>query len=62
MIKVGSIVQSKYLMGRRAKPGKLGVVLELRNTAEEADALARVFYPQTRKGGWIHTKDMKVVA
>jgi hypothetical protein len=62
MIKVGSIVQSKYRMGRRAKPGKLGLVLELRNTEEEAFGLARVLYPKTGKQGWVVVKDMKVVS
>ena len=62
MIEVGNMVQSKYLMGRRAKPGNLGLVMELRNTAEEADTLAHVYYPKTRTFGWVHTKDMKVVA
>ena len=62
MIKVGSIVQSKYRMGRRAKPGKHGLVLELRNTEEEAFGLAHVYYPKTRTFGWVVTKDMKVVA
>jgi len=62
MIKVGSMVQSKYLMGRKAKPGKLGLVMELRNTEEEAFGLAHVYYPKTRTFGWVQTKDMKVVA
>ena len=62
MIKVGSMVQSKYLMGRKSKPGKLGLVMELRNTEEEANVLAHVYYPKTRTFGWVHTKDMKVVA
>ena len=62
MIKVGSMVQSKYLMGRKAKPGKLGLVMDLRNTAEEADALAHVYYPKTRTFGWVHTKDMQVIS
>ncbi len=61
MIKVGSMVQSKYLMGRKAKPGKLGLVMELRNT-DCVDVLAHVYYPKTRTFGWVHTKDMKVVA
>ena len=62
MIKVGSMVQSKYLMGRRAKPGNLGLVMELRNTEEEAFGLAQVYYPKTRTFGWVVSKDMKVVA
>ena len=62
MIKVGNMVQSKYSMGRRAKPGNLGLVLQLRNTAEEANAMAHVYYPKTRTFGWVVTKDMKVVA
>ena len=62
MIKVGSMVQSKYLMGRKAKPGKLGLVMDLRNTAEEANVLAHVYYPKTRTFGWVHVKDMRVVA
>ena len=61
MIKVGSMVQSKYTLSS-GKEGYIGLVLELRNTAEEADALAHVFYPKTRAGGWVHIKDMKVVA
>jgi len=62
MIKVGSMVQSKYSMGRRAKPGNLGLVLQLRNTEEEAFGLALVFYPKTGKQGWVVVKDMKVVS
>ena len=62
MIKVGSIVQSRYLMGRKAKPGNLGLVMDLRNTEVEADALAHVYYPKTRTFGWVVAKDMKVVA
>ena len=62
MIKVGSMVQSKYLMGRKAKPGNLGLVMELRNTEEEAFGLAHVYYPKTRTFGWVVVKDMKVVA
>jgi len=36
--------------------------MDLRNTAEEADALAHIYYPKTRTFGWVHIKDMKVVA
>jgi len=61
MIKVGSMVQSKYVLSN-GKEGNLGLVMDLRNTAEEADALAHVYYPKTRTFGWVVAKDMKVVA
>ena len=61
MIKVGSMVQSKYRLSN-GKPGYLGLVMEMRNTAEEASAVAHVYYPKTRTFGWVVTKDMKVVA
>jgi len=61
MIKVGSMVQSKYVLSS-GKEGNLGLVMDLRNTAEEADALAHVYYPKTRTFGWVVVKDMKVVA
>ena len=61
MIKVGSMVQSKYVLSS-GKEGNLGLVMDLRNTAEEADALAHVYYPKTRTFGWVVAKDMKVVA
>ncbi len=61
MIKVGSMVQSKYRLSS-GKEGNRGLVMDLRNTAEEADALAHVYYPKTRTFGWVVAKDMKVVA
>ena len=61
MIKVGSMVQSKYRLSS-GKEGNLGLVMDLRNTAEEADALAHIYYPKIRTFGWVHIKDMKVVA
>ncbi len=61
MIEVGSMVQSKYVLSN-GKEGNLGLVMDLRNTAEEADALAHVYYPKTRTFGWVVAKDMKVVA
>ena len=61
MIKVGNMVQSKYVLSD-GKEGNLGLVMDLRNTAEEADALAHVYYPKTRTFGWVAVKDMKVVA
>ena len=61
MIKVGNMVQSKYVLSN-GKEGNLGLVMDLRNTAEEADALAHVYYPKTRTFGWVVAKDMKVVA
>ena len=61
MIKVGSMVRSKYRLSS-GKYGNLALVMDLRNTAEEADALAHVYFPKTRSFGWVHTKDMKVVA
>jgi hypothetical protein len=61
MIKVGNMVQSKYVLSN-GKEGNLGLVMDLRNTAEEADALAHVYYPKTRTFGWVASKDMKVVA
>ena len=61
MIEVGSMVQSKYRLSS-GKEGNLGLVMDLRNTAEEANALAHVYYPKTRTFGWVSIKDMKVVA
>ena len=61
MIKVGNMVQSKYRLSS-GKEGNRGLVMDLRNTAEEADALAHVYYPKTRTFGWVVAKDMKVVA
>ena len=61
MIKVGNMVQSKYVLSS-GKEGNLGLVMDLRNTAEEADALAHIYYPKTSTFGWVHIKDMKVVA
>jgi len=61
MIKVGNMVQSKYRLSS-GKYGNLGLVMDLRNTAEEADALAHVYYPKTRTSGWVHTKDMQVIS
>jgi len=61
MIKVGNMVQSKYVLSS-GKEGNLGLVMDLRNTAEEADALAHIYYPKTRTFGWVVAKDMKVVA
>ena len=61
MIKVGSMVQSKWRLSS-GKPGYLGLVMEMRNTEEEAFSVARVYYPKTRTFGWVVTKDMKVVA
>ena len=61
MIKVGSMVQSKYRLSS-GKPGYLGLVMEMRNTEEEAFSLAHVYYPKTRTFGWVVVKDMKVVA
>jgi len=60
MIKVGSMIQSECV--HNGKKGNIGIVLRLLNTAEESKALARVFYPKTRTSGWVHTKDMKVIA
>ena len=62
MIKVGSMIQSKYISAAPPKDGNIGLVMELRNTAEEAHVLAHVYYPKTRTFGWVHTKDMKVLA
>ena len=61
MIKVGSMVQSKYRLSS-GKPGYLGLVMEMRNTEEEAFSLAHVSHPKTLTLGWVVTKDMKVVA
>tara|TARA_R110002110_G_scaffold73945_1_gene195794 strand:- start:23 stop:208 length:186 start_codon:yes stop_codon:yes gene_type:complete len=61
MIKVGSMVQSKYRLSS-GKEGNLGLVMEMRNTEEEAFGLAHVYYPKTRTFGWVVAKDMKVVA
>jgi hypothetical protein len=61
MIEVGNMVRSKYILSS-GKEGNLGLVMDLRNTAEEADALAHVYYPKTRTFGWVHTKDMQVIS
>ena len=61
MIKVGNMVQSKYVLSS-GKEGNLGLVMQLRNTEEEAFGLAHVYYPKTRTFGWVVAKDMKVVA
>ena len=61
MIEVGNMVRSKYILSS-GKEGNLGLVMDLRNTAEEADALAHVYYPKTRTFGWGHTKDMQVIS
>ena len=61
MIEVGNMVQSKYVLSS-GKEGNLGLVMELRNTEEEAFGLAHVYYPKTRTFGWVVAKDMKVVA
>ncbi len=58
MIKVGSIVQSKYRLSS-GKYGNLGLVMETRNTVGHG-AVARVFYPKTHTFGWVVVKDMKV--
>ncbi len=58
MIKVGSIVQSNYVVGD--KEGNLGVVL--RHQVVIGPELIQVFYPKTRTSGWAQSKDMKVVA
>tara|TARA_B100001094_G_scaffold309088_1_gene342396 strand:- start:191 stop:364 length:174 start_codon:yes stop_codon:yes gene_type:complete len=57
MIKVGSMVQSKYRLSS-GKEGNLGLVMELRSN----DAYVHVYYPKTRTFGWVVAKDMKVVA
>ena len=61
MIEVGSMVQSKYVLSS-GKKGNLGLVMELRNTEEEAFGLAHIYYPKTRTFGWVVARDMKVVA
>jgi len=61
MIKVGNMVQSKYVLSS-GKEGNLGLVMEMRNMEEGDFALARVYYPKTRAFGWVKIKDMKVVA
>ncbi len=68
MIKVGNMVQSRYVLSS-GKEGNLGLVMDLRNTGgtfggvvEAGDALAHVYYPKTRTFGWVVAKDMKVVA
>ncbi len=64
MIKVGSMVQSKYRLSS-GKCGNRGLVMEMRNTvnhAGEVGAVVHVYYPKTRTFGWVVAKDMKVVA
>ena len=60
-MKVGNMVQSKWVTPH-GKEGNLGLVMEMRNTEEEAFGLAHVYYPKTRTFGWVVVKDMKVVA
>ena len=57
MIKVGSMVQSKYVLSS-GKEGNLGLVMELRCD----DTYAHIYYAKTRTFGWVESKDMKVVA
>jgi hypothetical protein len=59
MIKVGWIVLSKDRMGRRAKAGKLGLVVKLGGSLND---LAQVYWPHRRKFGWVKSEDMKVVS
>jgi hypothetical protein len=64
MIKVGNMVQSKYVLSS-GKEGNLGLVMEMRNTVNhggEVGAVVHVYYPKTRTFGWVVAKDMKVVA
>tara|TARA_Y100000592_G_scaffold78873_1_gene124206 strand:+ start:248 stop:442 length:195 start_codon:yes stop_codon:yes gene_type:complete len=61
MIEVGNMVRSKYRLSN-GKQGNLGLVMDLRNTAEEARVLAHLYYPKTRTFGWVHVKDMEVVS
>ena len=58
MIKVGSMVQSKYRLSS-GKEGNLGVVLRFHDAVR---TLMQVFYPKTRTSGWVKDEDMKVVA
>ena len=57
MIKVGSMVQSKYRLSS-GKEGNLGVVLRFHDAVP---TLMQVFYPKTRTSGWVKDEDMKVV-
>ncbi len=58
MIKVGSMVQSKYRLSS-GKQGNMGVVLKFHDVVP---TLIQVFYPKTRTSGWVKDEDMKVVA
>ena len=58
MIKVGSMVQSKYRLSN-GKEGNLGLVLRFHDVVP---TLIQVFYPKTRTSGWVKDEDMKVVA
>ena len=60
MIEVGNIVKSKYTVdGHRAR---IGVVIKLREGAYEGQPLAQVFWPHSRKTGWVDSKDVEVVS
>tara|TARA_R110000765_G_scaffold34104_1_gene77514 strand:- start:153 stop:353 length:201 start_codon:yes stop_codon:yes gene_type:complete len=66
MIKVGSIVQSKYRLSS-GKEGNLGLVLKIAdpytsNYRSAPRVTARVFYPKTRTSGWVDLNNMKVIA
>ena len=57
MIKVGSMVQSKYRLSS-GKEGNLGLVLSLMADGK----IARVFWASTQKSGFCSVVDLKVVA
>jgi hypothetical protein len=61
MIKVGNMVQSKYVSSD-GKEGNIGLVMQLRNTEEEAFGLAHVYYPKTRRFGWVVVKDIQAIS
>ena len=59
MIKVGSMVQSKYRLSS-GKQGNMGVVLKFHDVV--GPRLIQVFYPKSQTWTRAQAKDMKVVA
>ena len=59
MIKVGNMVQSKYIVKRHR--ARIGLVMQLRDGAFENQPLAQVYWPHSRTFGWVEAKDMEIV-
>ena len=58
MIKVGNMVQSKYVLSS-GKEGNRGLVMKIAGSLSD---LAQVYWPHNRTFGWVKCEDMKVVA